>query len=61
MAYNLNGITDISDFINYGKGLSLSKADLYLKEKTQSGIIYNATLIKMNIGILSSHILKQFK
>ena len=21
MAYNLNGITDISDFINYGKGL----------------------------------------
>ena len=36
MAYNLNGITDISDFINYGKGLSLSKADLYLKEKTQS-------------------------
>ena len=45
MAYDLNGITDISDFINYGKGLSLSKADLYLKEKTQSGILYNATLI----------------
>ena len=45
MAYNLNGITDISDFINYGKGLSLSKADLYLKERTQSGILYNATLI----------------